>query len=752
MSLPSHLFRPRTPDGARERRRDEGQALVLLVLVAGVMLLAAALVTDVSWFWVNQQRMQRAADAAALAGAVYLPGDVPGAYAAARAEAAKNGFTDGAGGVTVTPHQDSRNRRRLSVAIGGRVNTFFARAGCVIAPTCLDHVPVSVAGNAEYVLPVPMGSPENYYGVGYYVGAERVTNTVTNSGQTAWLAEGAVVAGGKWTNPTNARSADSVYTTVVANANNDQQWTTFGLRGTGAVPSDATLVVDGIEVELFHVSLTGSGTSTSCKVTVDMSWNGGANWTSTAQTGALGTNKNDTQTVGSSSSMSAWGNHSWVSADFTDANFRVRLLWPAGNASCAASRGVQLDQLLVRVTYRTFTTTYSWNYKPMSVTSPTGGVLAPQNFWGAMQSQGAPSIQGDAYMTNYDVRTSVLNSVSNTDPDARYDPVSFYDYAVSVPAGATNGQVWVFDPGFCDVSTAYGTGENWTVGGANGNSTRQPVSAFFDLFDTRSTLWDESDDTLVASSGNTFRRLSLSDAVFNQTFASDCSGLAWHNGWWRLASGLSGGSRGSVYRLHTYSTDTSAPNDQNDTTALNAFAIWATATGGTPRVYGIGAMEAYVRLPGGTSSEFYLAQVEALHAGRSLVIDLWDPGDTGNLAASLQILQPTATSYTPATFSYTARKGSTASAASSCDSRSGTNVTSVTTNTGGTSLYNGCWLTLIVPLATTYTAPHPASDTTTSDGGWWKIRYNMSGSTSDYATDLTTWEVKVPGAPVHLTP
>src|SRR5690242_7430200 len=85
--------------------RERGQTLVLFVIVSVVLIGAVAIVTDVSWLWVNQQRMQRAADAAALAGAIYLPGDPTTAYAVARAEAAKNGYTNGANGVVVTPVQ-----------------------------------------------------------------------------------------------------------------------------------------------------------------------------------------------------------------------------------------------------------------------------------------------------------------------------------------------------------------------------------------------------------------------------------------------------------------------------------------------------------------------------------------------------------------------------------------------------------------------------------------------------------------------
>jgi hypothetical protein len=159
-------------------------------------------------------------------------------------------------------------------------------------------------------------------------------------------------------------------------------------------------------------------------------------------------------------------------------------------------------------------------------------------------------------------------------------------------------------------------------------------------------------------------------------------------------------------------------------------------------------MEAYVRLPGGRATEFYLARIDDRHAGKTMVIRLWDPGDTGALAANLQILGPTASGYAVTPFSFSATPNS--GGASSCASRSGTNVTSVTTNTGGTSLFNGCWLNIEIPLPADYAAPHPASDSVTDEGGWWKIRYNMSGSTGSFSTDLTTWEVSLRGNPVHL--
>ncbi len=739
MSTHQRLVRWLRSSGRSDRQR--GQTLVLFVIVAVVLIGSVAIVTDVSWLWVNQQRMQRAADAAALAGAIYLPGDPTTAYATARAEAAKNGYINGSNGIVVTPVQDTRNRRRLNVTVSGPVGTYFARVFCMEGGTCLDNVAVSAVGRAEYVLPVPMGSPQNYYGIGYFVDAVVNTSSALIGGSTSWRPTRQAVSGGDWSSPGNAVSNNNSYASESTDGH-QQVWNAFSLlSGGSALPDDPSLEILGIEVRLTDTYLTGSGTSTACKVGVEVSWDAGTTWSDSQDSPNLNTSSSADHIVGSSSSTAGWGSHAWQRDDFTDSNFRVRLTWRDGTAGCSSSRSVNLDLLEARVSYRYNQVTSTTTFDPVSVRDPYDTtVLQPQNFWGAMQSQGAPMIQGDAYMAKWNPRVSGVNAV--------YLPENYYNYAVEIPAGASGGEVWVFDPGFCDGSTSRGTGENWTVGGSNGYSSREAISAFFDLYDTNNTPYDDSDDSLLGSSGNTFRQLFYSDWQLGVTTATDCQSAQGHHGWWKLADGLSGGSRGRTYRIHSYSTDKNSPGQQNNATGLNAFAFWSTATGGTPRIYGIGSMEAYVRLPGGTSSEFYLARVEAAHAGKTLQIDLWDPGDTGSLAANLQILQPTTSGYSPVSFAY--QGAQTASGASSCNSRSGSGVTSVTTNTGGTSLYNGCWLTITVVLPSNYDAPHPSSDTVTSEGGWWKIRYNMSGDADDFSTDLTTWQVQVKGSPVHL--
>ena len=154
------------------RARQRGQVLPIFVILAVVLIGGAALLTDAAWWWTNEQRMQRAADAAALAGAVYLPGNQGLAFSAAHAEAVKNGITNGVDGAIVRPRRDPNDPRKLIVDVEGPVNTNFAGV------FGMRSVDVGVTGAASYVLPVPMGSPQNYYGVGYFVDAT-TTTTVT---------------------------------------------------------------------------------------------------------------------------------------------------------------------------------------------------------------------------------------------------------------------------------------------------------------------------------------------------------------------------------------------------------------------------------------------------------------------------------------------------------------------------------------------------------------------------------------------
>jgi hypothetical protein len=363
-----------------------------------------------------------------------------------------------------------------------------------------------------------------------------------------------------------------------------------------------------------------------------------------------------------------------------------------------------------------------------------------------MNTEGAENVNGDAYQPFYDDNSPAVNN-----PD--YEADDFYNYAVEMPPGATGGSVYVYDPVFCATATNKGTGDRWFGGDAD------PVSSFFELYDTQGSLYDRTDDGApTASSSGLFRRIAASDTTMGgatggspeecrySTDAAYGDGRDYHNQWFLLASGLSGGPNGRVYRLHTTSTDPLSVNDQLGTDGENSFALYVgggTDGIGTPRIYGIGAMQAFTPLTASGSpvqSEFYLAQIDAVHAGKTVEIKLWDPGDTNPLSASLAILVPNAGGWSTTRFDYTAAQGTTNGSAANCDAAAGNDVSSVQTNAGATGgTFNGCWLTIRVPIPGDYTA---------EQDGWWQIRYTMNGNGT--SNDVTTWKVAIKGNPVHL--
>ncbi|MGA2662862.1 MAG: pilus assembly protein TadG-related protein, partial [Verrucomicrobiota bacterium] len=93
-----------------ELAMSRGQILVLFVLSLTMLIGIMGLAIDVSFAWLNEIRVQNAADAAALAGAVYLPDNVSGGTSASQAVAVQNGYTNGSnngtGTVVVNAQQD----------------------------------------------------------------------------------------------------------------------------------------------------------------------------------------------------------------------------------------------------------------------------------------------------------------------------------------------------------------------------------------------------------------------------------------------------------------------------------------------------------------------------------------------------------------------------------------------------------------------------------------------------------------------
>jgi Flp pilus assembly protein TadG len=143
----------------RPRRRtaqsDGGYIAVISVILAPVVFGISALTIDVgNWYFVAQN-VQRAADAAALAGVTYMPGNLAQAKAVAISTAATNGFTTGVDPEPV-PGQPSKLRVTITTTV---TNTFGQLLG-------LDTTTVQRTAVANYQAPLPMGSPCNEFGNG----------------------------------------------------------------------------------------------------------------------------------------------------------------------------------------------------------------------------------------------------------------------------------------------------------------------------------------------------------------------------------------------------------------------------------------------------------------------------------------------------------------------------------------------------------------------------------------------------------
>lgn len=174
-----HHDRPRSKfvrTGAAER--EGGYVLVMFAMLLIPLMLLVGLSIDVGSWYNRSSEMQKAADAAALAGVVWLP-DETTARNVALATAKKNGFDDADPDIDVTVVKSNTTTNRLRVTIRDR------RVGSyVFSNLGGNDLDMKRTAHAEYVLPVRMGSPENKLGndptaPGYPTGAPNLWASIS---------------------------------------------------------------------------------------------------------------------------------------------------------------------------------------------------------------------------------------------------------------------------------------------------------------------------------------------------------------------------------------------------------------------------------------------------------------------------------------------------------------------------------------------------------------------------------------------
>ena len=139
-------------------QHEKGAVLPLVAASLFLLIGLAAFATDLGWFYVNTNRVQRAADAAALAGVIHMPQRFDLATSSAEELATTNGYEPGVDSAVVTVSQVPGQPSQLEVEVTDAVDTFFLKVFGMSTQT------ISRSSRAEFLPPLPMGSPDNRFG------------------------------------------------------------------------------------------------------------------------------------------------------------------------------------------------------------------------------------------------------------------------------------------------------------------------------------------------------------------------------------------------------------------------------------------------------------------------------------------------------------------------------------------------------------------------------------------------------------
>ncbi len=404
----------------------------------------------------------------------------------------------------------------------------------------------------------------------------------------------------------------------------------------------------------------------------------------------------------------------------------------------------------------------------------TGNLANPagvQNMWLAVNSYCTGRTQGDQFSAFHLTSSYVCPGTwtrrvngfvgaaftqAGRANNPQYDPKGYYLVA-DMPSGseAYNWRVEVYQPGICDYRNEANTNQ-WLAGDPATRLRGPAIDAT--LYAADATPLSDADNLVPAN------------VVVNRTFPlTDC-------GWSSLGTIPSTGLRGR--RLINFRSLA-----MTNETGINYFAVRLVPAAGptagqacgsamnnwcpqlsskdylpvyAPSVIQNLAGQNTTVLPNNAIVNFYLSEIDAVHAGKTLVLELFDPGEGMN---NLQVVgpPPTYTRY-PFTFATT-----DCSAGSMCndggpiaDFTGDSNPQCATpqelppvgvTPVGGTfpclrvtnTRFNNRTAKILIDIPTTYTC--------TTDC-WWRLRYQPSANVS--VTDRTTWSASIIGDPVRL--
>ena len=211
------------------------------------LLAISGMATDLGGWYAEGAKMQKAADAAALAGVVWLP-NLSQATAVAKDTAKANGFDDADADIVVTVAQTTNSELKVTIT-DSTAPLFFSKF-------FLSNVSITREAFAEYVLAVPLGSPRNYFGTGNlaaapdgfwaaingYCAPKEQGDPFSSGYQGNWPSGGQTCPGGS-ANPDHIATPDYAYDYIVE------------LPASRAQP---------VQLHIYNAAYTGASPDTSC--------------------------------------------------------------------------------------------------------------------------------------------------------------------------------------------------------------------------------------------------------------------------------------------------------------------------------------------------------------------------------------------------------------------------------------------------------------------------------------------------------
>jgi Flp pilus assembly protein TadG len=323
-----------------------------------------------------------------------------------------------------------------------------------------------------------------------------------------------------------------------------------------------------------------------------------------------------------------------------------------------------------------------------------------QNFWSAINGRLTAKEHGDPYAPSCNYQCT-----GGTNPN--FDPN--YYFAVEVPPGATNVDVFLYDAGFYDRDSFAEAGDEGNLS----NSTAGGTNMTFSLFqpDVTPLIPEDNSASVSCSQGNN-----------TLTINSESNPGTYRNQWARLCN-ISNVVEG-IYVLRVSSSGGSIGGS-------NSFSILVDSNNlatNVPRVYSLNEMSIFTNDDDG-SATVYIAEVDPVHANKTLELTFYDPGEgAGN--ATMSVVPPPGVGSISCSWTATdVRPGGGPNSGNSC---------TINSTVSGTAQYDGEWITMRIGI--------PAGYNCTTDC-FWKMNLNLNVS-----HDRTTWEARVIGNPVSLVP